>query len=224
MPMRDTHPDSGSENLRKCLEEEFEKAVNQKHSAVMKRCDVVYLPPQTSGYGRYIVNVLNKTYTVELDQRKVVELVTGRDADEKLAYVIVHYLTSGGMAGGQESWVSTETILNTQPLKYYYQRNVLRPLERMFGYERQLFEEVSTALGGKKEKLGGTAYHFTFLPRVRLLLQLWPGKTEEMIKPKVGTSFNSSARNFLKETPLIYALESLVWFMEKEVRKRRRQT
>ncbi|MDW8360169.1 MAG: DUF3786 domain-containing protein [Candidatus Caldarchaeum sp.] len=215
-------PESPLQAVRKQVNELFERLGRVDHSAVMKRCDVVYLSSQGSGLGRYIVNVLNKTYTVELDSGKVVDLTNGRDAGEKLSYVVLEYLTSEGSSGSHEGWQSLEATLTQLSHRSYYQKTVVRPLEKLFGYNAELFEEVSKRLTGKKEKLGGTAYSFIFLPKARALIQLWVGKASEFTKPKINTSFNTGARGFLKETALLYAFETMVEFMEKEVKRMRK--
>ncbi len=197
-------PDAPPQTIQNWVKECFDKLLSQDHVATMKRCEVVYLSGRGSGAGRYIVNVLKKTYTVELDNRKVVDLTTGREAGEKLAYVLLEYLLGEGGAGVQEGWQSIETITSQPSYRYYYQKFVVRPLEKLFGYDRESFESVSRSLGGKKEKLGGTAYSFQFLPKVKALVQIWVGDTAEMTKPRINTSFNTGARLFLKEIPLLY--------------------
>lgn len=185
----------------------------------MKRCDVVYLP--SSRHGRYIVNVLNKTFTVELDIGSVVDLTLGKEAGEKLSYILLEYLTGEGHSSGPENWIPVETILLQPSHKHYYQKAVVRPLERLFGYDKELFEAVARRLMGRREKLGGTAYSFQFLPKVYALVQVWVGNTAEFTKPKINTSFNSGARRFLGETGLVYLFEVMAEFMEKEARKKK---
>ncbi|MEM1964859.1 MAG: DUF3786 domain-containing protein [Candidatus Caldarchaeum sp.] len=218
-----THsPDASAETVRKWVEECFDRLLTQDHVAAMKRCDVVYLPSRETDSGRYIVNVLNKTYTVELGSRSVLELTTGRAAGEKLSYVILEYLMGWGTPVVQQDvWQSMETLTAQPPYKYHYQKFVIRPLERLFGYDKELFASVSTSLGGKSEKLGGVAYSFKFLPKIKSLVQLWVGSSQELTKPRINTSFNRMALNFLRETPLLFVFEVLVQFMEKEAKKKR---
>ncbi|MEM2237229.1 MAG: DUF3786 domain-containing protein [Candidatus Caldarchaeum sp.] len=216
-------PDSSPETIKKWLEECFDKVLKQDHVAAMKRCDVVYLPSQSSALGRYIVNVLNKTYTVELADRSVLELTTGKPAGEKLSYVILEYLMGAGTQVQQDVWQSMETLTDKPPFKYRYQKFVVRPLERLFGYDKEFFSTVSTSLGGKSEKLGGVAYSFKFLPKVKSLVQLWVGSSQELTKPRINTSFNKQALSFLKETSLLFVFETLVEFMEREAKKKRRR-
>lgn len=186
----------------------------------MKKCDVVYLPGGEGRARRYIVNVLHKTYTVEVDGHMVVDLMTGKQADDKLAYVVVEYLLGEG-GPGADTWIPLDQLLKQPAFLYHYQKNVARPLEKNFGYERALFEEVSRSIGGKREKMGGTAFSYTFLPKVKILLQIWFGDESEMRRPSFNASFNSGAMKFLKPTPLLFAFELLLDFMVKAAKKRK---
>ncbi|GBC72263.1 hypothetical protein HRbin03_00090 [archaeon HR03] len=199
---------------------DFQRLRSANHSAVMKKCDVVFLRGDGAKPSRYIVNVLNKTFTVELDEGKVVDLMTGKDAGEKLSYVILEYLLGEG-AAGQDSWQPLDTLLKTSAYLSYYQKTVLNPLLKTFGNQALLFEESSRMLGGKREKLGGTAYSFTFLPKVRLLIQVWFGDETEMRKTSINASYNMSAAKFLKPTPLLIAFEILTTLLTKTIKKQK---
>ncbi|MCS6784713.1 MAG: DUF3786 domain-containing protein [Candidatus Caldarchaeum sp.] len=213
-------PDASPNTISGWVREDFEKIRNLNHVATMKKCEVVYLPGSQQKPGRYIVNVLHKTYTVELDGEMVVDLMTGKQAGEKLSYVILEYLLGEGSTGG-DSWLPLETILKQPPYLYHYQKYVARTLEKTFGYDKQLFEEISRSIGGKKEKLGGTAYSYTFLPKVRPLIQIWFGDETELRKPSISTSYNAAAQKFLKPTPLLFVFELLTDFMVKAIKKKK---
>ena len=79
------------------LEGEFAKAIREllrrDGEEVAKRCGVVYLPPRPKkGHGRFIVNLLTKTYSVELDRREIVDLIAGREIRGEIALLIARYL------------------------------------------------------------------------------------------------------------------------------------
>ena len=55
------------------LEGEYARAIKELLSRdgeeIAKKCGVIYLPPRSKrGRGRFIVNLLTKTYSVELDR------------------------------------------------------------------------------------------------------------------------------------------------------------
>jgi hypothetical protein len=213
-------PDASPATVSGWVAELFDKFHSINHQAVMKKCDVVYLPAQGGGRGRYIVNLLHKTYTVELDQRTVVDLMTGREAEPKLSYLILNYLLGEGGKSMGEDWQPVESILNSVAYNSYLQKTVFRPLEKTFGYNPELFQQTCKAIKGRREKLGGLAFSFQLLPKIQTLLQLWPGNVEEMRNPRVGAAVKPIAVKFLKPVPLLYGLEILAGFLEKDARRK----
>ncbi|MCS7136920.1 MAG: DUF3786 domain-containing protein, partial [Candidatus Caldarchaeum sp.] len=85
----------------------------------------------------------------------------------------------------------------------------------------QLFEETSRALAGKREKLGGTAFSYAFLPKVKPLIQVWFGDETELRKPRINALYNLTAEKFLKPTPLLFVFELLADFLVKASKKRK---
>jgi len=209
-------PDASPSTVSGWVAELFDKFVGINHQAVMKKCDVVYLPAQGGGRGRYIVNLLHKTYTVELDQRTVVDLMTGKEAEPKLSYLILNYLLGEGGQPTGEDWQPVESLLNNVVYSSYLQKTVIRPLEKIFGYDPELFQQTCKAVKGRREKLGGLSFSFQLLPKIQTLLQLWPGNVEEMRNPRVGAAVKPVAVKFLKPVPLLYGLEVLAVFLEKD--------
>ncbi|MEM4718843.1 MAG: DUF3786 domain-containing protein, partial [Nitrososphaerota archaeon] len=84
----------------------FQELVKLDGDQVAKRCGVIYLePPRPGGRrGRYIVNLLTRTYSVELDEGEVVDLIAGKSAPLETAYIILRYLSSSGGVGRKEDW------------------------------------------------------------------------------------------------------------------------
>jgi len=213
-------PASSESELRNWVEEAFSRLMKLRHGDVAKKCGVVYLrPKEGSGAGRFIVNLLNKTYTVELSSMQVVDLISGREAGSKLTYVIVEYLVNGDGSSLGSSWIPTSKILTTQELSNYFKKAILRPLIQTFGYNKEGFEEAAKALGGKREKLGGVSFSFLFLPKVKLLCQIWPGDKRGFTQPAANMSNSDTALNYLPKVPLLYACEGLVNFLAREASK-----
>jgi len=213
------NPALSESELASLVLKSFDKLERMRHEDVAKRCGVIYLRSSESLEGRYIVNVLNKTYTVEFGQRAVLDLMTGRPAGGKLSYVMLTYLLSDGGPSGTESWHPMQSLLKTPTLSSYFQKSVTRPITKLFGFNSQSFEKCSIALGGVREKkMGGVSFSFTFLPKVRLVFQLWVGDPEDLAQPEASISYNTPAPRFLPTIPLIYACEIIVGFLEKESR------
>lgn len=202
--------------LERLVDESFDMLRKIMHEDAAKRCGVVFLRGSEGTDGRYIVNVLNKTYTVELGRKAVLDLMSGRPAGGKLSYVLLTYLMAEWGRATSESWHPIQSLLRTQTLTSYFQKSVIRPLTRTFGYDKKLFESCAAALGGNREKMGGSSFSFTFLPKVRFVFQLWSGSYEDLTQPEASVSCNTLATKHLPLVSLIYACEVIVGFLEKE--------
>lgn len=199
----------------------FQELVKLDGYQVAKRCGVIYLePPRTDGRrGRYIVNLLTRTYSVELNEGEVVDLIAGKSASLETSYIILRYLSSAGGVGRKEDWTQFTDFPRGKLYRSYFDRYVVRPLVRIFGYDSEKYEFACRRLGGRREKLGGISYSFSFLPRVRILMQLWAGKREEYVEPKVNLMFNYSARYFLTIEDMLLAGRIMVSAMASEARR-----
>ncbi|RLE47606.1 MAG: hypothetical protein DRJ31_08620 [Candidatus Methanomethylicota archaeon] len=204
-------------DCRKLLQE----LLKMDEAKIAKRCGVIFLAPPKPGRrkGRFVVNLLTKTYSVELDTGEVIDLIAGKAASCETAFIILRYLSSSGSVGRKEDWTSIEEFPKGKLYRNYFERYVIRPFTRLFGYDSEKYELVCRRLGGKKERLGGLSYSFNFLPKVRILTQLWVGKREEYISPKANLMFNYAARHFLSTEDLLLAGRIMVSMMNSEAKK-----
>jgi hypothetical protein len=188
---------------------------------VARRCGVIFLePPKPGGRrGRFIVNLLTRTYSVELDSQGVVDLVAGKTASLEASYLILRYLSSTGGVGRKEDWTQFTDFPKGRLYKSYFDRYVVKPLARIFGYDSEKYESACRRLGGRRERLGGVSYSFSFLPKIRILTQLWAGRREEYIEPKVNLMFNYSTRYFLSAEDMLLAGRIMVSAMASEARR-----
>ncbi|MDJ0270199.1 MAG: DUF3786 domain-containing protein [Aigarchaeota archaeon] len=220
MSRRPDTPARSDSELATWLKQSLEKLSQLKPEEVAKKCGVVFLNPhEKKDGGRFIVNLLNKTFTVELASREVVDLITGKQVHDKLAYVIAEYLATGDGTSLSDSWVPMSKTITAQELSTYFQKTVIRPMTRLFGHDSELFEASARALGGKRELLGGRSFSFLFLPKVKLLFQVWAVDKRDLTPPAVNVSHSSNATRYLKPLPLTYACEIMVDWLEKEAKK-----
>jgi len=199
----------------------FQELSRKDEAEVAKRCGVIFLPPPKPGRrrGRYVVNLLTKTYSVELDAREVIDLIAGRAASPEASFLILKYLSSSGGAGRREYWTPFEEFPRGKLYRSYFERYVIKPFMRVFGYDSERYKLVCKRLGGRREKLGGLSYSFPFLPKVRILTQLWAGRRDEYVAPKANLMFNYSARYFLATEDLLLAGRLMVNSMSAEAKK-----
>ena len=207
------------------IEGEYARAIKdllkKDGEEIAKKCGVIYLPPRDSrrGYGRFIVNLLTKTYSVELDREEIVDLIAGREIRGEIALLIARYLCYSSGGGRKEDWIPYDRFPGSKQYRSLFDRYVIRPFARSFGYEPERYESVCKRLGGRRERLGGLSYSFNFLPRVKILTQLWKAKKEDYIPPTANLSFNHSARYYLSVRDLFLAGRVMVELMEAEARK-----
>jgi len=210
-----------SPSLEAELNQAFKDLSKRNGEEVSKRCGVIFLPPRKPKrkFGRYIVNLLTKTYSVELESREVVDLISGKQAPAELALVITRYLAYSSGGRHRESWIPYERFPGSKPLIPLFNRNVLRPFARLFGYEPEKYLDVCKRLGGKRERLGGFSFSFLFLPKVKLLTQIWKARREHYIPPAANISFNYSARYYLSARDLLLVGQLMVKILEYEAKK-----
>jgi len=217
---RKEKPASNELELQQWVDSVFNKLMQLRHEDVARRCDVVYLKPKDAEPGgRFIVNLLNRTLTVELSNREVLDLISGKNVGAKLSYVVVEYLARGDGSPISGSWISLTKTIKSQELDNYFKKMVVRPFLQTFGYDRELFEMAARMLGGRREKLGGVSFSFLFLPKIRFLLQLWTGDKKEYTQPAANVSNSSNAFNYLSYPAIVYACETLVNMLKKSVDK-----
>lgn len=199
----------------------FQELLKVDGEEVAKRCGVIFLPSWKPGKnrGRYVVNLLVKTYSVELDSEEIIDLVAGKEAPSEIAFLILRYLSSSAGVGRKEDWTPFDDFPRAKFYKSYFIRYVLNPFSRVFGYEPEKYELVCRRLGGRKEKLGGLSYSFSFLPKIRILIQLWRGRREDYVAPTANIMFNYSARHFFSAEDLLLAGRVMISIMETEAKK-----
>ncbi|MCS7125675.1 MAG: DUF3786 domain-containing protein [Aigarchaeota archaeon] len=196
-------------NLAKCEGEE-----------IGKKCNVVYLKGGAKkGYRRFIVNFLNKTYSVEVDNREVVDLISGKPPSKELVLVILRYLAYSTPGRTSESWVPFEKLPDSRKYLEMFRKVVVRPILRTFGSSPEKYELACKRIGGRREKLGGISYSFYLLPKVQLLTQLWKAGKEDYSHPAANVSFNYSVRYYLNARDLLLAAKLLVDALEAESKK-----
>lgn len=213
-------PASSDKELQTWVNEMFNKLTRLRYEEIAKKCDVVYLKPKDKEHGgRFIINLLNRTLTVELSNREVLDLISGKSVGSKLSYVILEYLANGDGSPVSGSWHSLVKGIKNQELANYFSKMVLRPFLQTFGYDREMFEAAARSVGGKRERLGGVSFSFVFLPRIKLLFQLWTGDMKSYTQPAANVSSSSNALNYLSYPAMAYACETLVAMLRKAVEK-----
>jgi hypothetical protein len=195
---------------RNGLEELLSKVRERPAEQVVKFCQVVYLPAREGKPERFLVNLLTKSYSINLLTGEARDVVAEKAVDEKTTRLILKYLTYQGHVKGKTGWVGIEKLPGGQQVTGDLHKRAYRPLIESFGYEPQLFETACKLLDGVKEKLGGISYSFSFFPQFKILVQLWPGDRKTYTSPVTNLMFSDNVIDTFNARDLVDASEILV--------------
>ncbi|MEM0481817.1 MAG: DUF3786 domain-containing protein [Nitrososphaerota archaeon] len=185
---------------------------------VVKLCHVVHLPPREGKGDRFLVNVLNGSYVLDLSSGVVTDAVTHKSSQPRLAHLLVKYLAKY-MGAKPGEWVPLEKFPNGQSYAGNMMRRVYRPLIEHFGYDPVGFDAACRAIDGEKEKFGGLSYSFNLFPMMRLLLQLWVGDERIYRSPTANIMFSSSYLGIFTAEEAVDSAEYLVSELVKAKKK-----
>lgn len=197
----------------------FRVLAERQPEEVSKRCKVVFIPRREERGERYLVNLLNESYSVDLKKYEVREVVTEDLAEEKLTRLILKYLLMWSPTRKEWKWLSLSKSLKDTELISRLDRYVLRPLLQNFGYDPISFEGVCRSMGGTREKMGGISYSFDFFPDMRGGVQLWAGESYGYKLPSANVLFDDRALELYTRSELVDAAEVLVKVILKNKKK-----
>lgn len=192
------------------LEELLSKVRERPIEEIVKSCQVVYLPAREGKPERFLINLLTKSYSLDLINGEVTDVVAEKPVDEKTTRLILKYLTYHGRLKGKTGWLGIDKVPSGQQLMGDMHRRAYRPLIETFGYEPQLFETACKLLDGIKEKLGGISFSFSFFPQFKILVQLWPGDRKTYTTPVTNMMFSDNIVETFNARDLVDASEILV--------------
>lgn len=195
-----------SEGVEELLRKIKERSIEQ----IVKSCQVVYLPAREGKRERFLVNLLTKSYSIDLTTGEAIDVIAEKKVDEKTTRLILKYLSFQVPKKGKIGWLGIDRFLGGQQVIGELNRKAYRPLIENFGYEPQLFETTCKLLDGKKEKLGGLSFSFLFFPQFKILLQLWPGYRKTYTSPAINLMFSETFIDTFNARDLVDASEILV--------------
>lgn len=204
------------------VQQVLEQLRSKDPKEVSKRCEVAFLPPREGAGARYLVNVLDLTYCVHLDSGLAEEVVTRDEADESFTRVLLKYLVYQCYVEQETGWVGIDRFSGASQHHGEFVKKVMRPFLDHFGNNVQVFKASSRQIGGTQERLGGVAFSFRFLPKVRALVQLWPGDERGLRKPSANIMFSSHSVKIWDGREAVAASEFIVRRLRGSRRSRRR--
>lgn len=126
-------------------------------------------------------------FRFESEQRRNVTLAS--------KILILHYLVkaSGQPLSGDK--VTYEDLPGCRTYLPVFERRVCRPLLTAFGFNRDLFQEAGTALGGTEEEYGNASFTLNAFPMVPITFILWEGDQE--FPPSIKVLFDRTIDGYL---------------------------
>lgn len=109
--------------------------------------------------------------------------------------IILHYINtaSGVPLGGEKvAYGDIPACMHYDPI---FERRVLRPLVRAFGYDKYTFMDAGRSLDAKDEEFGDASFTLFAFPKVPITFIIWEG--DEEFTPRAKTLFDPSITGYL---------------------------
>jgi hypothetical protein len=109
--------------------------------------------------------------------------------------IILHYInTASGipLTGEKFAYGDIPACMHYDPV---FEKRVLKPLVRAFGYDRHAFLDAGRSLGAKEERFGDASLTLFAFPKVPVTFVLWEGDAE--FPPSAKALFDPSITGYL---------------------------
>ena len=131
--------------------------------------------------------------------------------------VIMHYLIQASGARVGAGLKPYEDIPGCRVYLPAFERRVVAPLLRAFGYSRDAFSAAGKALGGKAEEYGNASFTLYAFPRLPITFILWEG--EEEFPPSIKVLLDQSVHTYLPLEDIVVVSKMAATRILKEARK-----
>jgi hypothetical protein len=131
--------------------------------------------------------------------------------------IILHYLIQASGAPVDATLAPYEDIPGCRVYLPVFERRVVTPLLRAFGYSRNAFSAAGSALGGKVEEYGNASFTLSAFPRLPITFILWEG--EEEFAPSIKVLFDRSIPTYLPLEDVVVVSKMAATRILKEARK-----
>lgn len=188
----------------------YSKVLGRPIESIVKSCRVVYLPPKEGKGRRFLIYLLNGSYSLDIDRQEVLDLSSEKPAGNNITRLVLKYLAFCESPPKKEEWVLLDRFQGGAQAMGEMNRRAVRPLLEVFGHDAAGFDAACRAIGGRREKLGGVSYSFEFFPKFRILIQLWAADPSSYRKPTTNFMFGSSATRLFTGSDIADASEIMV--------------
>ena len=109
--------------------------------------------------------------------------------------IILHYINSASgipFAGEKIAYGDIPACMHYDPV---FEKRVLKPLVRAFGYDKYAFKEAGKLMGAREEGFGDASFTLFAFPKVPVTFVLWEG--DEEFPPQAKALFDPSITGYL---------------------------
>ncbi len=149
---------------------------------------------QRGKHHRIFVPFFNETIIVTLPQGGFVS-ESGANVTLVARIIILHYINNASgipLAGEKIAYGDIPACMHYDPV---FEKRVLKPLVRAFGYDKYAFNEAGRSIGAREEEYGDASLTLFALPKVPITFVLWEG--DEEFPPQAKALFDPSITGYL---------------------------
>ena len=120
---------------------------------------------------------------------------TGANVTLVARIIILHYIMSASgipLTGERIAYGDIPACMHYDPV---FEKRVLKPLVRAFGYDKYSFKEAGALIGAREEEFGDASFTLFAFPKVPITFILWEG--DEDFPPRAKALFDPSITGYL---------------------------
>ncbi len=143
---------------------------------------------------RVFVPFFNETIVLTLPAGSFVS-EAGANVTLVTRIIILHYINSATgipFAGEKIAYGDIPACMHYDPV---FEKRVLKPLVRAFGYDKYSFKEAGNLIGAREEEFGDASFTLFAFPKVPITFILWEG--DEEFPPRAKALFDPSVTGYL---------------------------
>ena len=147
--------------------------------ALEKSWDVL-LKSNPSSPNNLLVKFLGQDFSVNLEQKSVIEVATREPAKDFLSILILHYLAQKikGLPELTGCWKTFRDLSGVQGYYEAYHKRALEPIINKYGKDLEAFKGILERLPGKFSTGGDIGLELEVFQNVPVLIKLWQQDTE----------------------------------------------
>jgi len=153
--------------------------------------------------------LLADTYSVDLENKRILLLSCNVPAKEYLSILILHYLAAKmcGLPDASGEWIDFRQLDGGQGYYPAFKKRVVSTIARKYGANPQAILKLSERFKIKKLGLADVSIAFDVFDGVPVLIQLWKG--DEEFSPEANVLFDSSIKGIFCTEDIVILAEFL---------------